>query len=50
MRMLISYFHDMTLSAGCLIDDRDCRSAMANEYENTDQLLSRCDSLCGLFD
>ena len=50
MRMLISYFHDITLSAGCSIDDRDCRSAMANEYESTDQLLSRCDSFGGLFD
>jgi len=37
MRMLISYFHDMILSAGCSIDDRDCRSVMANEYENTGQ-------------
>ena len=41
MRMLISYFHDMILSVGCSIDDRDCGSVMANEYENVDQLLSR---------
>ena len=49
MRMLIRYFHDMILSADCSIDDCDCRSVMASEYENTDQLLSRHDSFGGLF-
>ena len=31
--MLISYFHNMILSAGCSVDDRDSGSAVANEYE-----------------
>jgi len=29
MTLLMSYFHDMILSAGCLIDDLDCSSVMA---------------------
>ena len=40
MRLLVSNFHDMVLSVGCLIDDRDCRSVMSNEYEIACQLLS----------
>ena len=47
IRILISYFHDMILSAGCSIDDRDGGSVMANEYENVDQLLSWRDSFGG---
>ena len=50
MRMLISYFHNMILSASCSIDDRDRRSVMANEYENNDQLLSQRDSFDGFID
>ena len=50
MRMFISYCHDMILSAGCSIDDRDRGSVMANEYEIVYQLLSRRDSFDGLFD
>ena len=50
MRMLISYFHDMILSVSCSIDDRDRRSVMANERENTNQLLSQRDSFDGLID
>ena len=49
MRMLISYFHEMILLVSCSID-RDRRSVMANERENTDQLLSQRDSLDTLID
>ena len=31
MRLFISYCHDMILSAGCSIDDRDSGGVMANE-------------------
>jgi len=50
MRILISYFHDMILSADCSIDDRDNGSVMANECEIVYQLLSRRDSFGGLFE
>ena len=50
MRLFISYCHDVILSAGCSIDDRDRGSVMANEYEIVYQLLSRRDSSDGLFD
>ena len=33
MRLFISYCRDVTLSAGCSIDDRDSGVLMANEYE-----------------
>ena len=33
MRMFISYCHDVILSAGCSIDDRDRGSVVANRYE-----------------
>ena len=33
MRLFISYCHDVTLSAGCSIDDRASGVLMANEYE-----------------
>ena len=51
MRILISYCHDVILSSGCSIDDRDSASGsvMANEYENVYQLLSPRDSFGGLF-
>ena len=49
MRLFISYCHRVILSAGCLIDDRDRGSVMANGYEILYQLLSR-DSFDGLFD
>ena len=50
MRLFINYCHDVILSAGCSIDDRDRESVMANEYEIVYQLLSRRDSFGGLFD
>ena len=50
MEMFISYCHDVILSAGCSIDDRDSLSVMANEYEIVYRLLSRRDSFGGLFD
>ena len=50
MGMFISYCHDVILSAGCSIDDRDRGSVMANGYEIVYQLLSRRDSFGGLFD
>jgi len=40
MRILVSNFHDMILLAGSSIDDRDCRSVMANQYQIACQLLS----------
>ena len=45
----ISYCHDVTLSAGCSIDDRDSGSLTAYEFEIFYQLLSRRDSFGGLF-
>ena len=41
MRLFINYYHDVILSAGCSIDDRDSGSGsvMANKYENVYQLL-----------
>ena len=33
MRLFISYCRDVTLSAGCSIDDRDSGVLMADEYE-----------------
>ena len=52
MSTLISYCHNVILSAGCSIDDRDSGSGsvLANEYENVYQLPSRRDSFGGLFD
>ena len=53
MTMFVSYCHDVILSTGCSIDDRDRGSVMANVangYEIAYQLLSRRDSFDGLFD
>ena len=50
MRMLISYCHDLILSAGCLVHDRDSGGVIANDYGTVYQLLSRRDSFAGLFD
>ena len=50
MKLFINYYHDVILSAGCSIDDRDSGSVMVNEYDNVYRLLSRRDSLDGLFD
>ena len=33
MRLFINYCHNVILSAGCSIDDRDRGSVVANEYE-----------------
>ena len=49
LRLFIIYCLDVTLSAGCLIDDRDSGSLMSYEIGIVYQLLSRCDSFSGLF-
>ena len=49
MRLFISYCHDVILSAGCSIDDRDSGGVMVNEFI-VYQLISRNDYLGGLLE